>query len=458
MFYLLNYCIYPVWTAKTDTDGPSSAPATNSLYGQTYDQIVNKALAGSSKNFQVVNPMQNWTWPKAAEGYIDPQAYRFVGQVPTWSAVGMYEPSGNDMHQAYLQVLSLWNAIGEGVNEDQLAKANDRVTRTRTKLVQHQQEADKGYMESRKKPHTDIRLESYDTWMDKFWQGTLDADKQEYDKAVETLGVVIRQKNPGLKKAIDDATLPQRSSDSKLGFLKVQIGTTVGVRPAYIFEDPKEWADRVATQGGGDSLTIELSASASSTSLSQSWAGGSTGLDDKFFSICVSGGWQMMDLVEDKTMKVAITIKAYRMFEVGPDTSWYNSGILRRMAAEDNWNPPFSTKGGDGKKPVFGKGGVLPLVLTGLIAGFQPFIDITMSDATYSKYKQLWDASSGVRVGPFQIGGSAMVTNQAKVGRRILTTRNSMSNLRPPIPLLWESLLPIQESSINCYCKCTLVT
>ena len=392
--------------------GSAPAPATINLYGQTYEQIVTKALAGSSKNFQLLNPKENWTWAPASAGFIDPQAYRFVGQVPTWSAVGAYEPSGKDMHQAYLQVLSLWNVIGEGRNEDRVREAREKVTRAQTAFVQDHQKANEGYVQYKKTLPTGTPVESYDAWMAKFWKGILDADKLALDKDLETMGLVIDQKNAGLKDAIDAATAPKDHTDPKPGFLKVQIGTTIGVRPAYIFEDPKEWADRVTTQGGGDSLTIELSATASSSSLSQSWAGGSTGLDDGFFSTCGSGGWQMMDLVEDKTMKVAITIKAFGMFEVGPDTAWYDSGLLKRLATEDNWNPPYSTKGGADKKPVFGKDGVLPLVVTSLIAGFQPSIDITMSDATYSKYKQLWDASSGVRIGPFQIGGSASQTDQ----------------------------------------------
>ena len=402
------------YSVGTDTDGPSNAPvsAAINLYGQTYDQIVKQALAGSSKNFQLVTPKEDWTWAPAPAGFIDQQAYRFVGQVPTWSAVGTYQPGGSDLHQAYLQVLSLWNAIGEGTNEDEVREAREQVTRTRNKLIQHQQQADHGYVQYRKALPEGIPVKNYDTWMDEFWTDTLDADKLLHQKALESLALYASQKNAGLKDAIDAATPPQDPTDPKPGFLKVQIGATIGVRPAYTFPDPKEWANRVATQGGGDSLTIKLSASASSSSLSQSWAGESTGFDDGFFSTHGSGGWQMMDLVDDKTMKVAITIKAISMFEVGPDTSWYNSGLLKRLATEDNWNPPYSTKGGEGKKPVFGKGGVLPLALTGIIAGYQPSIDITMSDATYSKYRQVWDTSSGIRIGPFQIGGSGGQTDE----------------------------------------------
>ena len=382
---------------------------TINLYGQTYEQIVAKVLGGKDENFQLVNPQEDWTWAPATIGFINPKAYRFVGQMPKWTAVGQYQPGGNDMHQAYLQVLSLWNALGKGINEDQVRQAQEEVTRTRNKLQQDQKEADLGFIEYQKTTPAGIPQKSYDDWMKQFWQGTIDADTLVYNKALETQALIVGQKNPGLKAAIEAATAPAEPTTPKPGFLKVNVSGTIGVRPAYVFDDPKEWADRIAARGG-NSLSIQLSASKESSSLSKSWAGGDTAgqgrIDGVYFAFQGSGGWERMDLAtEDKSVTVNITIKAYSMFEVGPDTSWYNSGILSRMATEDDWNKPFSTKGGDGKEPVFGKGGVLPLVLTSIIAGYQPIIDITMSDATYKRHKESWNAAAGIQVGPFRIGG-----------------------------------------------------
>ena len=381
---------------------------TINLYGQTYEQIVKTALAGSGKKFQLVNPQQDWTWPPASFGYIDPQAYRFVGQMPKWTAAGTYQPGGNDMHQAYLQVLSLWNAMGKGIADDKIREARDSVTRTQNKYMQDQQIADVSYITYQKQQQAaGDKADDYDTWIAKNWKATFDTDQAAYREALNALSKLVGEKNEGLQQAIDAATPPPGPSDPKAGFVKVLMpGGAIEVRPNYDYPDPKVWADRVAN-GGGKSLTIHLSASASSSSLVDSWAGGSTGLDTGFFSLFGSGGWQKLDLAtEDKSVEVTITLKAYNVFEVGPDKAWYNSAILSKLAKENDWNPPFSTNGGGGYTPVFGKGGVLSLVLTGLVAGYQPSIDITMSDATYSKYKESFDASGGIRVGPFEIGGS----------------------------------------------------
>ena len=379
---------------------------TSNLYGQVYEQILSKVLAGSSKNFQLVSPMENWTWPPVSVGYIDPEAYRFVGQVPQWSAVGAYTPGGSDMHQAYLQVLSLWNALGKGINEDQIRQASEDVTRAQNKLVQDQQVADVSYISYTKQLQAGVQPQSYDSWIAENWKTTLDDDKVHYKEALDALALVVGQKNAGLQQAITAATPPKNPSESKPGFVKAQIGLTMEVRPNYIFPDPEVWANKVAVEGG-DSLKIHVSASALSTSLENSWAGGSGSLDTGFFALYGDGGWQRMDLAtEDRSVEVDIVIRAYSLFNVGPDPSWFDSGILSTLAIEDDWNPPYSTNGGSGETPVFGEGGVLPLVLTGLVAGYQPIVDITMSNATYSKYRQRFDSSGGIRVGPFQIGGS----------------------------------------------------
>lgn len=386
-----------------------ASEAAINLYGQTYEQIVTQVLGGKSENFQLVNPMEDWTWAPASQGFIDAQAYRFVGQTPVWSAVGKYTPGGSDMHQAYLQVLSLWNALGKGLNEDQVRQANEEVTRARNQLGADSQQANEGYISYKNSLPVGIPVKTYDDWIAEHWKGTLDADKLVLDKALQTLGLIIGQKNPGLKAAIDAATAPESPSTPKPGFVKVQIGTTIGVRPFYNFQDPKVWADRVEAQGG-QSLRIELSASAQSSALSKSWAGGDTAgegyIEGVYFAFQGSGGWERMDLAtEDKSVKVSIVLRAYTLSEASADTSWFNSGILRRMAVEDNWNPPFTTKGTGDSKPVFGKGGVLPLIVTGLIVGYQPTIDIEMSDATYKKYSEKWNAAAGIQIGPFKIGG-----------------------------------------------------
>ena len=379
------------------------------LYGQTYDQIVKYALAGSSKNFQLVYPFQNWTWPPPPQGFIDPQAYRFVGQVPQWSAIGRYEPVASDMHDAYLQVLSLPNALGSGVNKEQLKKANEHMTRTRNKAIEDKRIADVAYSNYRKTTPAGTPLQEYHSWMAEHWEPTFTANKAAYLTALEAHSLIANQKNPGLKAAIEAAKPPIKADERKVGFAQVRTGATIGQIPNYIIPSPKEWMNQVHCEDGGVGMSIEISASKSSSSFSKCWAGACGSFDSgSFFEVLQvgSGCWEKFDLeTEDPNLSVTVNIAAYNNFHVSPDPSWFNSGLLSVLAFKNDWNPPFSTTGGDGNNPVFGKDGILPLMVTGLVAGYQPNIEITMSDVAYKKYKERFDACNGIHVGPFEFGG-----------------------------------------------------
>jgi hypothetical protein len=376
-----------------------SDPTVN-LFGQMYEQIVD--VVGGSKNFQLVNPKEDWTWAPAPEGFISPEAYRIVGQVPLWSAVA--QTSDNDLHKSYLQVLRMWNYFAV---EDRIKEGEKLLTDAREKVTIGRQQANEGYTEYTNSLPAGTTGKAYDEWIAVFWQETFDANKAEFDTAMKMLAEVIQGKNMGLKDALNAASPPEDSALSKPGFVKANIGTAIEVRPNYIFPDPIVWADQLVAGTGGESLSIQLSSSVSSSALSKSWAGESTGFDTGFFAVYGNWGWRKMDLeTENETVKVSITVKAYSKFDVKPDPSWYDSGLLRQLAQQDTWTPPFSTKGGGDMKPIFGKGGVLPLVLTSFITGYQPSIDITMSDATYSKHKEFWDAATGVRIGTFRFGAS----------------------------------------------------
>ena len=48
----------------------------------------------------------------------------------------------------------------------------------------------------------------------------------------------------------------------------------------------------------------------------------------------------------------------------------------------------------------------MPLMITGLVAGYKIKFNITMHSSTFHRYKSLFEASGGIRIGPFHIGGS----------------------------------------------------
>ena len=386
-----------------------SNPTVNNLYGQTYTQIVDNVLGGPGKNFQLVIPQQDWNWtPPSLPGYIDPLAYQFVGQLPKWTVAGKYEPSGSDMHHAYVHVLE---AVDAGASDtpkyrEEYKEAAENLARATKQVQQDENLALSEY--AKYKEEVGKTEKSYDDWLlDSALKPVIDSDHQAQKKAEETKNQITEELNPGLVDAKNAAKLPKlKVGDSTPpGFLQV-VGTDEVVAK-YNFREPKDWADEVEAKPGS-SLVIKLSGASSSSAFEKSWAGGSASYGGFFFILPqVGGSWQKMDLeTTDKGVEVNITIKAYTMIEVTPDQAWYDGPFLKMLAAKDTWTPPFSTSGGDGKQPVFGKGGILPLILTGMVVGYQPSIDIKMSKSTYSKHEQEWGASAGVRIGPFQFGAS----------------------------------------------------
>ena len=105
---------------------------------------------------------------------------------------------------------------------------------------------------------------------------------------------------------------------------------------------------------------------------------------------------------EDSSVTIEINIEAITQVPVRAG-SWYNSGYLDVLAKNDYWNPPYTKTGG--QSPVFGKGGILPLTIMSMLCGYKVGFKINMSSSTYSRHSSEFEASGGIRIGPFHIGG-----------------------------------------------------
>ena len=83
---------------------------------------------------------------------------------------------------------------------------------------------------------------------------------------------------------------------------------------------------------GGYNLASKrwVNASDSTSSLQNSWAGGTAGYDTFFWGVSGSGGWSKMDLSEsDKNVKATISVKSSTTVEVTPG-DWYDGGSYER--------------------------------------------------------------------------------------------------------------------------------
>ena len=380
------------------------ANSTISLYGQTYKQILDKVLGGSSAKFQLVYPFMDWTWPVPPAGYIDPKCYTVVGQMPSYSAIGSaaYTPDTSALYDAYRNMLLQCPRQTESADHrQQLIEAQNQIDRAQTQYQNDESAMRTAWRMALDNVPIGMPTPEYNNWyVQSGWSATIEAAQAAVTKASQTKLAIVSQQNPRYNSAVKASEMPESATQipMKDGFRLCQIAGQQQVRPNFLVTNGEDWTAQL-TRGGGNPLTIDLDASQQSYALKESWAGGSADYGNCFFGIYANGSWHDMDLgKEDKSVKVAITIQAVTQVPVRPDV-WYDGGYLKTLARLNEWNDPFTTE------KVFGKGGILPLMITGLVAGYKIGFKITMSSSTYQRHVTDFKTSGGLRIGPFHIGG-----------------------------------------------------
>ena len=380
------------------------ANSTISLYGQTFQQILDKVLGGAKKDFQLVYPFMDWTWPVPPAGFIDAKCYTVVGQMPSYSAIGnaSYSPGASTLYGAYKNMLLRCPRLTESADHrQQLIEAQNQINRAQTEYQNQDSAMKTAWRMAMSDIPEGMPAPEFTEWEVKSgWAQTMEAAQAAVDKASQTKLSIVAQQNPAYKKAVKACELPESVNQMPMkdGFRLCQIAGQKQMRPNYLVSNGEDWMAQL-TRGGGNSVTIELDASTKSYALKESWAGGTASYGNCFFSIYARGSWHDMKLnEEDKSVKVTITIQAVTQVPVHPDV-WFDGGYLRTLAREDSWNNPFTNE------TVFGKEGILPLMITGLVAGYKIGFKITMSSSTFQRHVNDFKVSGGLRIGPFHIGG-----------------------------------------------------
>ena len=380
----------------------SSSPDTGSvnLWDQTWAKV-NAVLGGGSK-MQLIYPSVDWTWPLPNPGYTNATANSVVDQVPNWSAVGK-SISVSSLYASYKILINKCPKLTITPElEMHLKQANEKLDAAHTTLTGDTGAKNRNWIEAQKVP-SGILPPKYDEWLvSSGWKARLNADSQAVQKAVNTKVEIVQQQNAYYAPAIKKAAMPTDPHATKPGFLKCNVNGKDEWCPGFILNQGQDWVAQL-TQGGGSHLTIQMDASKAAHAMKESWAGGATGYGSSFFSIYANGSWHDMNLTESNLeVQVEINIKAVTQVPVRAG-EWYDGEYLSYLATCNRWNSPFTTQGGE--SPVFGKGGILPLTISYMIAGYQVSFSISMSSSTFDKYVSDFKACEGIRIGPFHVGG-----------------------------------------------------
>ena len=371
------------------------------LWSQVWNQVNSILSGGHSEKLQLVYPFIEWTWPVAPAGYIDSTAYSIAGQIPKWSAVGRYSASADDFYSNYVQVLRKCpKQINTPAQQQQLRDADNQLTAAMNQQTKNRAAANNAYEQAKKSSESPIQ---YEKWLiTSGWKDILEADEAATKEAAETKKQIVFHLSSDRKEAIEAATMPTDPYGAKEGFSKCHINGVDEWRPHYIVQNGQEWVAQL-TRGGGNSLKIHLESSTTTTSreTSDSWAGSASD-QHGFFAVRVNGSWQDIKLNESNTdISIDININSVSQVPVRPG-QWFKSGYLAFLAKNNHWMEPFTTQGGS--SPVFGKGGMLPLMVTGMVVGYQISVDMSMPSSTFTQHA--FKDSDCIRIGPFNVEGS----------------------------------------------------
>lgn len=375
-------------------------------YDQSSWAILYGALAGafgnSPDNFQLVYPHIAWDWPTETSGYIGTNAYDALSTIPQWSAIGKYTSSGerfNDQYQAFL------NVIDPATDDPDL---RGRIERANNVLVEATNQYDRTLSQATTAYNAAVPggQPTFTEWMGtpggRAWKSKLEA----YDTALASAqavytSLVEQTTTPNLTEALAayaDKQWYSKLNDPNLGGFPSVPNYSTGVTSAA-------WRDRVE-RGEVPGGSISIANSDKGYDFSKSWAKGSTSVGTWFWEVKVSGSWeQISEFRSDSNLSASINFKGVQTIGVQP-SGWYK-GVSN--LADGPYKRGYSKYGSGNTTAVFGQGGFLPLLKSGMLVAAGMTFTISVDESTFAAFSQKFKAATGLRIGPFTFsadGGS----------------------------------------------------
>ncbi len=396
----------------------------DSLFNQTYNQIVAGAFGGGQQYFQMLGSPENFVFGTPQPGQTNSQAYQLVSTVPEWSPVGTFGSADANFVSAYKQIMQnvAWKVSPTQQNSLQELQSG---VNTASKTYANAQAAANSNYQVAKANGGEVFAAQYPTLMD--WiNGPGDAFKKQVNDAKKNMDDAQDQYNAmyasshpktleNAQKALVPPTISPGNGVTPPGWTIVQDQSGVNrFQPGFNLSTTGEDLRAKWSTGSQGAFQVEIDASDNTSKITKSWASASASYDAFFWGASASGGWEQLDINnDDKSLKATVSVKNSALVQVSPDTSWYDSGFMRQLAKGSGpdgtgWviNPPWVPKGGKGSSSLFGQYGLLSARVSGLLVAYQPSFSLTMSESTYQKNSKTITASTGLRIGPFHFGGS----------------------------------------------------
>jgi hypothetical protein len=407
------------------TYGAVSLNPNDTAWSIMYGALIN-TLGASPNTFQLVYPMTSWNWPTNNPGYTSAAQYDFCSVMPQWSATGGYVSSGVTFDGGYQQFLNtiLLYTTNPTLQQQILAAQNNLVQASQNLQIVVAQSVD---------TYNSTVKNNVPTYTD--WLGT--PAGLGYATQINSLSLQVTQAQNVVNQLALEQTTPNIANAlaayaNPAYYTKLVDPVLSGFPPVpawSLAQSSQQWVNQVQG-GGGTPGSITFANSQAAYNYQNTWAQGSTSVGNFFWSVYASGSWQQCTQFQsDSSLSCTISFKAWDTIGITP-SKWYSGTTAFKNGP---FYPGYSAYAQPGTAYMFGSGGIVPLVKTGMLVCYQPTITITTSQSTYQSFQKQWSAAGGVQVGPFQIGGSS--------GGQTLNWTSSGSSMQ--LQVVSTSLVPL---------------
>lgn len=396
-----------------------------SLYRQVYEQIVS-GMHLDGVPFQLIGTPKDFVFATAPTGQMDPSAYQIISGMPNWSPLGNYSSSDAQFFDA---AKSVFGHVTFKVSPEQQAdqqRLQDMCTQKNNAVVAATSDMNQAYLSMKQNGGMVFaaRYADLNAWLTNAPEATtyiasINNATKAYQRAID---MKLELENAAIPAELQNALNMMKRPDgdpasmsAPIGWIKVKDGTgMLRFQPEYKIDTTGGDWRAALTQGSQGAFAISLSASDNSADFKKSWAGGSAGIQTPFWGVSGGGGWEKSDIFnQDASTTVKVSMQSSTRVKVNPG-DWYDGGFMSQLAKATQGptgqgytiTAPWVAKGGQGSSSLFGQYGLAGSRVAELVLGFKPSFEITMGANTYQQNKQKFEASGGLRIGPFTFGGS----------------------------------------------------
>jgi len=333
----------------------------DSLFSQTYDQILKSQLGSGLQYFQMLGDPIDFVFGVAPGGQTNAQAYQIVSGMPNWSPIGSYASQDGTFYSAYGQVFQhiTWK-VSPGQEKAQM-DLKSKVNACARALSEAESNTTGAYNVAKQNGGAvfQARYPTVQAWLagpgkayakaEKVAEDALEAASEQLSSLQEAAQpMTLREAQRAMKKPAGEPA----SAPAPDGWTKVEdMGGVVRWRPEFVIGTTGEQWRAQLTSGSQGAFTVTLDARDEQSDLNKSWAGGSAGYDAVFWGIDAGGGWEKLDLTtNDKSVKALISVKSSTLVPVSPGP-WYDGGFMSDLAksqAGSGWviDSPWTPSGG----------------------------------------------------------------------------------------------------------------